>query len=618
MSVSPPDTRQQENNISTLRSDLDQSRLPPHPWRVKLTITVPKNKTTKHEDEEILRIKPPELLDQLTSGTFAQNFGGRKVVVQGNIDLRKHRRKDLIENIPDIAITGNLFADGECALRSCRCRVSGDVNIDGSLVEEFMPTPDLAGSVTGRFSAKGCVKLKKISGKFLGDVYLDGSSIPEISSDFQCNGDLSVKGCRKIRLLDCGARTILADDSSLERFGPNASAECISVEKCSKFTILTPVTGLMWGNLRGSGVREVDSHFKCDGPVYYKRCRNLTKLSGSYATVEVSMAPLKSVTGLRSNEIIFTDCASLPESMAGLRSKVLIFARCSMKELPSGLTPQSSLRIGACPHFSQLPQHWSGDLSISQLPSLKATPLKFRCGGNFDIAECPNLRSISGFVGGNLQIMSGTPSLRHLDSNLEVAGDLRITGDSGITFLNCKVGGGVSAKTSRISETGENLWVGGWGDFAGCREIGVVRGFFGGNVDLSGSSIVYLGADFECGGNLILDNTDRIVSLNCTVARTTVADNSSLQKTGPAFQCGGELWGRRARNLVSMDGEVHGAVKIEESIKKKLLKAQKYQISERAGKKTSSPTRPRTGTAIPKPTPRVYPTESFVPGWRGL
>jgi hypothetical protein len=592
--------------------------LPARPSRVNLSVTVPKTRPARANNTEILTIKAEEFLSQLASGVFLEKSKGRRVIVQGDIDLRKHRLKSQIDNIPDVSITGNLVANGECALRTCLCRVSGDVNLDGSPIEEFISVPDLVSSVSGHFSAKGCTQLRKISGKFLKDVNLDKSSIPVIGSDFCCEGDLSVKGCRKIRLLDCSAYAILADDSSLERFGPNVSADGVSAERCSRFTLLTPITGLRWGKFDGSGVREVDSRFKCAGPVYYKRCRHLTKLSGSSMTVEVSMAPLQSVTGLQSDEIIFTDCAVLPESMAGMRAKVLVFARCTMRALPAGLSPKASLRIGGCPHFSQLPNRWSGDLSISQLPSLESTPSEFRCEGNFDIAECPNLRTIAGFVGGNLQIMCGTPSLHHLGENLQVAGDLKVAGDSGAKSLNCKIGGGLSAKASHISETGAKLRVGEWGDFSGCRKLGPIRGVFGGNVELSGSSVTHLGADFECAGNLILDNADQIVSLNCTVGKTIVADNSSLQRTGPAFRCGGELWIRHVRNLKSMAGEVRGTIKIEECIKKKLLKVQKYQISERTSKEAVPLSKPRAGTAIPRPAPRVYPTESFAPGWRGL
>lgn len=570
----------------------------------------------QYETEQLVELDPETFLQMSAAWTTSEVVGESRIIVKGDVDLRGHPLRGKILCLPAAAITGNLYVDQTCVLRICKCRVSGDVNLNGSLIEQFTPAPDLAGSVSGIVWAKDCSHLGKISGSFRKDVHLDRSSIESLHSDFTCSGNLSVEGCSRLRELDCHAWSILADGSSLEKFGPNTTADNISAEGCANLEVVTPITGLRWAKFDGSGVREVHRGFRCAGPAYFKRCRRLTALSGHAMTFEVSMSPLESVSGLRANEVIFTDCVRLPDSMAGLHSKTLVFARCGIEELPRDLTNGASLRLGSCPNFSRLPSLWRGDLSLAELPALLSTPSDFRCQGSLDVAECTNLFKISGVVGGELQIMCGTESLQSLDSDLEVRGDLRLAGDSAVTFLNCKVSGGVAAKGSQVSETGASFRVGGWGDFSDCRKVSVFRGLFGGTVDLSSSTVTHLGADFECEGDLLINNTSHLISLNCTVRGTTVASDSSLARTGPAFLCGGELWARGCRHIISLSGEVSGNVQIDDTARSNLFKAGRYQLREPLGPIVPTFRRsyiPPPPSPLPAPRSRTYPTPSFAP-----
>ncbi len=569
---------------------------------------------TKTDDGESRGLEVEEFLRIVSEGRSIERIEGERVIVQGSVDLRGHPLRSKITHLPDVVITGNLEADSGCALRTCQCRVEGDVNLDGSHVEEFCPAPYLVGGADGNFSAKGCANLRKLEGKFLKDVHLDGAGIQSIGATFYCKGNLAVERCLNLSLLNCRAWSVIADGSSLEGFGPNMAADNISAEGCRNLQIVTPVTGLRWGKFDGSGVREVHPNFHCHGPAHFKRCRQLKKMAGKAMTVEVSMAPLESVTRLQADEIIFTDCARLPSSMAGMQSKTLVFARCGMHELPEGIASDTTLRLGACPNFSRLPSRWRGSLSLSQLPALKTTPTDFKCDGDFDIAECVEFHEIRGFIGGELQIMCGTPSLRHLGENLEVGGDLRIAGDSGVTLLNCKVGGGLCAKFSRLTETREKLRVGGWADFSACKSLGVVRGTFGGNVVFTDSTVTQLGADFECGGDLFADGTKQLVSLNCTVRGSVTANGSSLRRTGPAFWCGRELRVKKCQLLSSLGGTVKGAVQIDGVNKERLTDAGQYLLQEGGGR--GGPVLlPRARAAIPPTPPKIYPTPRFAPSW---
>jgi len=545
-----------------------------------------------------------QFVQAVARGEFNKLAMGRQVVVRGDVNLRKLPLGKKITDLPEANISGSLMADDSCALKTCRARVSGVVTLDGSQIEEFTPEPDRVGSVTGKFSAKGCKLLRKISGVYNNDVCLDGSGIHEVGCDFQCMGSLLVCNCDNLRMVDCAAREIVADGSGLEGTGPNTCAENFSAEGCRRLQQATPINGLRWANYDGSGITEVHPQFRCSGPAYFRRCRRLTSLSGTMRTVEVSTAPLGKVSGLQTGEAIFADCAALPDTMSGLRVEAAVFARCGLEEIPDGISPDTHLRVGDCPRFSRLPRRWQGDISLTGLPKLTGTGEGFRCGGKFDVAECPNFSRISGVIAGDLYIMPDLPSLVELGSDLEVGGDLWISPLASVRSLGCRVEGSVSAKEGEMRESTVKFSVGGDAVFHGSTKLGVLRGKVGGKAILDETTVTSLGADFECGGDLSLRKTPKLALLNCTVGGYTLVTDSSLKSTGPAFHCGKSFTVRNCPNLDSIQGQIDG----------RFRKTRGEKSSSKQGETALTNRGLKKGSKAEVFPDRVYRTEAFAPG----
>jgi len=510
------------------------------------------------EKNEIFRVGVENFLEALADGSLPLQAKGRPIIVQGSVDLRAHPLAPVITEIPEVAITGDLAADNSCALRICRCKVAGSVTMDGSWIEEFTAPSDHAGSVGGIFSAKDCPNLRKVSGKFNNDVYLSGSSIAEVLTDFVSTGELYLKGCMNLCRVDCSAWSIIADESSLREVGPSTAAENFSAQNCASLEAAFPISGLEWAKYNGSAVREVPASFLCDGPVYFNGCKKLRVLSGRMSKVEVSRSPLEEISSLEAEEIIFSECEKIPANMTRVKAKALIFDQCNIKKFPAGIPENASVRIGACPEFYKLPVVWGGGISLTGLPSFEATPVGFRCAGNFDAEDCPNLTRLRGRIGGDLWLLSGLGRLYELGSDLEVAGDLTLSGLTEVKKLDCKVGRDVVAGRAQINETGPKFSVGGDVDLHGCKKLVVVRGKVSGMTMLDDSSVTALGADFECGGDLCLRSAPRLISLNCRVGGRVLANNSSLRKTGPAFQCAKSLNINGCRHFQLSEGKVGG------------------------------------------------------------
>lgn len=554
-------------------------------------------------------------LDLLSTGEFSSRCPvPSSTIVFGDVDLINHPLGKHVVHIPAVLIEGSLQAGRESALRTCHCRVRGDVVLDGSEIETFSVAPDHGPAVSGHFSAKGCRRLTKLSGRFMKNVDLADSGMEVVGPDFFCDDDLSLAGCSSLRLIDGKAPSLLVSGSSLERFGPNASFAQLLAEDCPRLSILTPIANLRWAKFDGSGIREVHQDFECAGPVYFKHCNNLTRLAGRMHKVEVGSAPLEDVSSLRVGEAIFSECPLVPSDMTGMKCKVLVFARCDIEELPRGIDSNTTVRLGDCPKFSRLPVEWKSSLSLSGLPLLRRTPRKFACMGDVDICECPQLENLSGFIGGDLLIMCDTPKLISLDEGLEIRGNLRLAGNSSPAWINCRVGGSVEAKSAQVRETGSEMWVEGNADFTECRNLMVLRGRVGGDTLLSDSSVVFLGADFECAGSLAAARTHRLVSLNCTVGGSVLVDNSSLRKTGPAFECRGELRLRLCPHLANLSGFVGRPPIIDAPLEKRLKRSGQLSLNIQP---PPYPPRVKGGVLPSVPPQKPRATHSFAPSQFG-
>jgi len=421
-------------------------------------------------------IESDAFVTALAKGEFKPAAPPEFITVLGTVDLTSHPMGDRIEELPDVTISGDLIASGHSSLRKCRCNVLGKVELDGSMIEEFVPANIVnhaiySGSekfnVTGRFSAQNCPKLEKISGVFLEVVILDKSSVRSIQNDLHCRGDLSVASCHALEFLNCHAHRIIANKSSIREFGASTTCKYVSAEECPNLKKVTKIEGLQWAKYNGSAIEEISPDFRCSGSVFFHDCPLLKNISGRIHSVEVSRCALESVTNLTSTEMIISNCEKLPAVFSGVSLQAIVFASCSLQCLPAGLPEKTNVRIGGCENFCHLPAVWAGDLSLSDLSSLEGTPARFRCEGNVDISECSNMRKIEGRVGGDLWLMSGTENLKELNSSLEIGGDLRLAGNCGVRKLNCSISRDLIVNSCEINETGSSFTVLGNADFQG-------------------------------------------------------------------------------------------------------------------------------------------------------
>lgn len=547
------------------------------------------------QSDRIRVFAPDAFLWAIADGTLPDDT---EVIVSGDVDLRFHPLRGKITEIPSAAIVGSLVADSTCALRVCHCRVDGSVRLDGCPIEEFRPSRKELVAVKGDFSAKGCLALEKVEGEFCSNVTLSGSGIREIGKGFVCRETLGVEGCGNLKSLDCEAKSIIADDSSLEFLGDKLRVKNLSAARCKSLSSVGAVSGLRWACLNGSGIRELTEDFQCGGHVHLLGCDRLGKLSGRMLRADASGAPLTLMSNFSARELFLRDCPSLPTSVRNLDLEVLSIEGCQLRAMPSGVPPKTEIRLSACPEFLRLPRSWFGAIHLFQLQSLEETPPGFRCSGNLIVSECPSLRRIGGEVGGDLNLGGGCPSLKALGGELRVGGDLWLSPDSSVHSLDCVVGGGMLAKESPLAWTGPSFRCGGEANFDSCRNLVQLRGFFAKKVVLDKSSIHALGADFECAGDVLLRNTASLVSLNCSVSGDILVSSSNLKRTGPAFRCLGNLELRGCPEISSLDGVAEGWVFLPPGTQERLGKEGLFRM--RGGTTTRRPADGLIGAQLPR------------------
>jgi len=120
----------------------------------------------------------------------------------------------------------------------------------------------------------------------------------------------------------------------------------------------------------------------------------------------------------------------------------------------------------------------------------------------------------------------------------------KLVADSGCRLAvihACTVEGSCEISGSRIWSISKKFKA--MGDFqaGGCERIGLVSGYFGGDLVLGGSTVERLGHGLVCRGNLWLNGCKRIKTVNCAVGGSLFLDNSSVVKLGASLQVGGKL-----------------------------------------------------------------------------
>jgi len=105
----------------------------------------------------------------------------------------------------------------------------------------------------------------------------------------------------------------------------------------------------------------------------------------------------------------------------------------------------------------------------------------------------------------------------------------------------CTVEGWCELSGSWLRSTSRKFRAMGNFDAGGCKRLGLVSGYFGGDLSLGGSGVERLGHGLVCRGDLYLSGCERIKTVNCPVGGSLYLSNSSVEKFGASLQVGGEL-----------------------------------------------------------------------------
>lgn len=122
-----------------------------------------------------INLKPAEYLHH---AILSQNLPGflptQPIVVNGNISIEGGE----LRHLPPARVTGSVRVKNSPSLASCELKVDGNLEITN------------------------CHNLSLLTGS-AGSVILDGTGLCSIGADFQCQGDMKVKGSPLLNRLNC-------------------------------------------------------------------------------------------------------------------------------------------------------------------------------------------------------------------------------------------------------------------------------------------------------------------------------------------------------------------------------------------------------------------------------
>ena len=488
------------------------------------------------------KITPEEYLAlalKLSEGTTPSP---EELVVEGHVNLFSWADREKIVALPRAEILGDLRAQNCTSLEKVECSVRGSANLNGSGVRIFCASA----GVDGPLYMAGCHRLEKLTGWVSGGVDLTESSIVSLGEEFSCRGTLQVDCCKKLTLLDCHVGGDLsAERSGLSAFGPNFCCRgdlklwhCMNLKKLGN---LSPAPRDVF--LGSSGVEEIGLGFHCTGALMLRDVEHLISLSGSISeNLDLDGgSALESIKNLTvGGEMSVSDCPRL--RTVDFKASSAKFARCAMETLPAS-SASDELLVRHCENFSSMGGRWAGDVTLSDLSSLRMTSENFECSGCLLIRSCVNLESLEGKIGG-VATLSQVPKLKNLRPSLKVGQNLVLAcPDSQLSSIACHVDGdlivmGCAGKFA----TEAPMRVGGNALFHGASGLSRLSGHVAGNAVLrEGSGPEVIGADFECGGDLLVSGCPSLKVVNCRVGGKVVLDRTGLVKTGPAFACSGSL-----------------------------------------------------------------------------
>ncbi len=447
------------------------------------------------------RLTPSEYLTLAASAPAS--LGGKLVTVKGKVDLRASPLRSHIRVLPPALIDGELFAEDCPMLKKVSCSTRHDLRLSRSGVTEITSEVEVGGSL----SVELCKSLRTLDCRVRGSVTASGSTLVTLGGSFGCGGTLDLFQCRELRQL--GKMLSAPEDVRASQ----------------------------------SGLEEAREGFICRGNLVLEKVNSLRRLSGSVGgTTSISHAPtLVSISKLVSWGNISISKCPLLKNIQFITSSGASFYRCGFKSISPGSRAGGELSIIDCEKFMGLGGEWTGSVTLVDLPALSFVNSDFETGGDLVIRKTPELQALSGRVARN-SYLAAAGSVRCLDGGFFTKGDLTIEAQgSGLTVLGCRVGGNlVVVGPSRLGSTLTSLKVGRSATFIDNERLSVLRGEVAGNVELlQHSSPIKIGADFECGADLLLSGCHSDISLNCVVHGNIVVEDAKLVKTGPVYKCHG-------------------------------------------------------------------------------
>jgi hypothetical protein len=504
----------------------------------------------------LLYLTPAKFLECLLRDG-AEAFGGRRVGVLGDVSLFSENGESLaIDKIPHAIIHGNLFAQNNPFLRECNCEVmgengggSGGAVFDNSSVRKLGRMFKAEGTI----SLRGCREFRRLEGVHCQNIILDDSGIRELGDGVVVTGWLSAQNCRRLQKVG-GAyyEGVRIENSGITKFthkfrctGNFIMRNCPQLREMGDIGFPHRVT------LEEIGLTHIKNGFRCSGDLRLEHCLELEKISNIHVkgSLSVEHSSLQAAEAIEVDQMTrFVDCPAL-KKVSGKFTWGVDFKTCGLEELGSDINYGARLSIVDCEGLHEIQTEGDGGVELSHLEGLSFIGKKFRCGGTLVVDNCHNLQTIRGVVGGSVILQRAGQRL-DLGRDLQIEGGLYCVDWRGgflvggklfcygdinntkIAKMEAEVGCDVHLEDCDLEETGRHFQCGNL-YLAGCDTLQTIRGRCSGKVRIIHSGVEAVGADFECGGDLFIENCHNLRIINCGVGGVLKVVGCPVARLGP-------------------------------------------------------------------------------------
>lgn len=355
----------------------------------------------------------------------------------------------------DFSCEGDLLLDRCGELESLGCRVGGDVSAEQSGIRKL----ERSFSCGGDMKLFHCRRLERLEG--LGtpprDVYLSGSSVVEVDPSFRCNGALILRNVDKLAKLSGEADNVDVEGApALTEVASLRTHSDLSLCGCEKLETVDFSAG---GHAKFTGCdMKTLSPLSTAQELTIRECPNLLSLGGKWgADVNLLALPALSQTNPDfrcPGSLLIRSCHKFERLQGRVGGVVTLSQTGNLRELTEELFVEGNLVL-ACPDLNirTIACRVGGDLIVMGCRSEFSTAPGMRVEGSVLFHECAGLRTMAGWVGEKVSVREGC-GLRSIGADFECRGDLLLSDCPELRVLNCRVGGDVVVKSSRLEKTG--------------------------------------------------------------------------------------------------------------------------------------------------------------------